>query len=244
MHTSYREAVEGLIDLPEAKGSGWLAVVDEVHTVSARQLRQLAAKFRIKPPTVQLPKNPVVFDYSAARSFFSDGWVPVDVTVDELMGVMPKGVVSWKAWRVGVSPKIVKAFEGGMATRVASTDGHCLSLVEDGGDKYLASILVERRIHVCHCREFGEKGFCQHLLVALFHFHEAILELWGDEASPPKPSERLESFRLAQQHQHRRTMLCNWLYYFTKECYAKLEFKAGRYRSAASIRKAIKQMGG
>ena len=241
---SFKDAVEGLIEFPEARGRGWLAVVDELHTVSVEQLRQLATNFRIKPPAVQLPKSPIVFDYNAARSFFSDGWVSVDVTVDELRGVMPKGVVNWKAWRVGVSPKIIKAFEGGMATKVTSTDGHCFSLVEDGGNKYLASILVKHKIHVCHCQEFGEKDFCQHLLVALFHFHEAILELWGDKASPPKPSEWLESFRLAQQHPHRRTMLCNWLYYFTKECYAKLEFKAGRYKSMASIQKAIKQMEG
>jgi hypothetical protein len=239
----YREAVEGLIELPEAKGRGWLAVVDEVRTVSAKQLRQLALEAPIKAPDIVLPRTPAVFDVEAARRYFSNSWVPVEVPVEELRAVMPGGVVSRRAWRVGISPLIVDVFEGGMMAKLTSVgEGLCLALAEDGADKRLATISVERKIHVCHCAEFAEKGFCKHLLLATFHFHEAILDRWGKLLSSPTPEEWLESFTLAQQHQHRRTMLCNWLYYFTKECYARLEFKAGKYRFQNSVKKAIRQM--
>jgi len=70
---------------------------------------------------------------------------------------------------------------------------------------------------------------------------EAILDRWGGLLASP-PDEWLKSFKLAQQHQHRRTMLCNWLYYFTKECYAKLGFVSGKYRFQNSVKKAIRQM--
>ena len=111
---SYRDAVEGLIELPEAKASGWLAVVDELHTVSARQLRQLALESPLKAPGIVVPKSARAFDVKAARRYFSDGWVPVEVPVEELRAVMPSGVVSRRAWRVGISPLIVEVFEGGL----------------------------------------------------------------------------------------------------------------------------------
>lgn len=239
---SFRDAVEGLIELPEAKASGWLAVVDELHTVSARQLRQLALEAPLKAPDIVVPKSARAFDVEAARRYFSDGWVPVEVSVEELRAVMPSGVVSRRAWRVGISPLIVEVFEGGLAAKLASVgEGVHLALAEDGAEKRLATVSVERKIHVCHCADFAEKGFCKHLLLAVFHFHEAILDRWGKLLASP-PEEWLESFKLAQQHQHRRTMLCNWLYYFTKECYARLEFKAGKYRFQNSVKKAIRQM--
>jgi hypothetical protein len=243
---SYSQAVEGLIDLPMAKGGGWLAVVDVVHTVSAKQLKQLALEAPLRAPDIVLPRTAAVFDVKAARRYFSNGWVPVKVSIAELKAIMPSSVVSERAWRVGISPLIVEIFDLGMTAKLTSvgrgSDALYLTLTEGEGGKYLATIYMERKVHVCHCNEFAEKGFCKHVLLGVFHFHEAILDRWGELLASPTAEEWLESFTLAQQHRHERVMLCNWLYYFAKECYAKLEFKAGKYRFQNSVKRAIRQM--
>jgi len=245
---SYEQAVRDLIELPEVKSSGWLAVVDEVRTVSVAQLRQLASDSPLTAPSIVFPRRPKVFDVAASKSYFSNSeWVPVKVTVSELRAIMPGGVVSDRAWRVGLSPAIADLFKEGMVARLAIVEVDCekicLALADE---KHLATIALERKLHVCHCAEFASKGFCKHILLGVFHFHEAILDRWGKllDQVPRSPSaaEWMESFRLAQQHMHRRIMLCNWLYYFIKDCYATLQFKAGKYRFQNAVKKAIKQM--
>lgn len=231
---SYSDAVEGLIEVPEVGGRGWLTVVDEVHTLSAEQIRQLTRGV-LSIPALRIIPTQRIFDEVAAKSFFNSlQWVPVFIPVEELREVM-RGVVSSEARRVALSPFLVSLLKGAdFEMKLVTVDGMILALERSsGGEENLAAIDLKQNAFACHCDEYEASSLCKHVLLAFFHVRDVILEGRADA------DEWREAFKRAQQHRHRRTMLSNWFYYFIKHCIAPSCFAFGKYESLSAVEKAI-----
>jgi hypothetical protein len=228
---SYRDAVEGIIEAPDVRGRGWLAIVDEVRTLSAEQTRQLT-RGALSIPALRIMPTRRIFNEAAAKSFFNSlQWVPVSVSIEELREVM-RGVVSSEARRVALSPFLVNLLK--LEVKLVTDDDMILALERSlGGEENLAAIDLKRKAFACHCDEYEASSLCKHVLLAFFHGRDAILEGRADA------DEWREAFKRAQQHKHSRTMLSNWFYYFIKHYIAPSCFAVGKYESLSAVEGAV-----
>jgi hypothetical protein len=158
-------------------------------------------------------------------------WNPTNIPLSELKNVMPSGVVSDNAERVGISQALINLFEEEMIVKVAVTGQRLLLLAEEDHQKYLATVDLEKKVFACNCPLYDGELPCKHVLLTICHYHDIIL---GRYASHKAHIWR-EALIKAQQHTHRQVMLCNWIYYFFKEFVSHLNLKAGRYEDLKAV---------
>jgi len=234
---SYSNLVEDLLDFDfqDEPARGWLAVVDEVHTLSAGELRSLS-QFAPRPLfNIDLAPTGLKFDEKMAKWFFAAtrAWRECyDVTLDELRSVMPPGVVSPKAERVAVWEPIMRAFNRNVVK--VSTAGNLLltAVTGSGVQQYLTCIDLRKRLFACSCPIYNHEDeterkrhiLCKHLMLSIYHHNQLILE-----ESRANFNDWSSSLKAAQSHLRSDVMIPNWLYYFIKKVFAKMGFEAARF---------------
>jgi len=246
----YRDLVEDLIEIEgEHRFTGWLAVVDEVHTLTAENLRSLSQYAPKQLFQIAVVPTGLRFDERMARWFFAATrtWRECEgVSVNELRAVMPSGVVSPNAKRVAVWEPIKRAFSRNVAK--VSTANNLLLTAITGTDvqQYLTCIDLEKMLFACSCPAYNADDenswkrhiLCKHLMLSIYHHHEILLEKSGED-----PREWISSLSAAQNHPHSDIMIPNWLYYFIKRVFAGMGFEAGRFENPIQVREVLELMG-
>jgi len=232
-------------DFQDELARGWLAVVDEVHTLSAGELRSLS-QFAPQPLfNIDLAPTGLKFDEKMARWFFAAtrAWRECyGVTLGELRSVMPLGVVSPKAERVAVWEPILRAFNRSIV-KVSTANNLLLTAVAGSGvQQYLTCIDMEKMLFACSCPAYNADDensrkrhiLCKHLMLSIYHHHEILLEKSGED-----PWGWISSLSAAQNHSHSNIMIPNWLYYFIKRVFASMGFEAGRFENPSQVREVL-----
>ena len=246
----YRDLVEDMIEIEGEHGfKGWLAVVDEVHTLTAENLRSLSQHAPQMLLNIRLVPAGLKFDGRMARWFFAATrtWRECGgISVDELRSIMPRGVVSRNAWRVAVWEPIKRALSRNVV-KVSAADNLLLTAVAgSGAQQYLTCIDLERMLFACSCPAYNADDedswkrhiLCKHLILSIYHHNEFILERSGFD-----PQEWVSSLSAAQSHPHYAVMIPNWLYYFIRNVFACMGFEAGRFEDPDRVREALALMG-
>lgn len=239
----YRRMVEGILELPDVELKGWLAVVNDVHTITVKELGQLSQFVPTPLFEVKLVEGDIKFDGRMAAWFFAatraweEKW---EVTLEELVATMSPGVVSEKAKRVAVWKPIERAFER-TVVKVTTTKDALFAAITGGEKDYLTCIDLKNRLFACSCPAFNNGGkrhaICKHLLLSIYHHNDALLEESGEETRSWR-----ESLSRAKNHPEKRIMLVNWLYYFIKNVFVRMGFKTGHYEDPNQVEKALELM--
>ncbi|OYT46582.1 hypothetical protein B6U84_00075 [Candidatus Bathyarchaeota archaeon ex4484_40] len=243
---SYSNLVEDLLDFDfqDEPARGWLAVVDEVHTLSAGDLRSLSQYAPHQLFQVDLAPTGLKFDEKMAKWFFAAtrAWrESYDVTLDELRSVMPPGVVSSRAERVAVWEPIMRAFNRNVV-KVSTAGSLLLTAVTGSGvQQYLTCIDLEKRLFACSCPIYNHEDeterkrhiLCKHLMLSIYHHNQLILEESGDSR------DWSSSLKAAQNHPRSDVMIPNWLYYFIKKVFAKMGFEAGLFKDPNQVEEVL-----
>ena len=243
----FRDLVDGVIEVCEVKAEGFLAVVDEYHTVGAEELKQLAQNVPQQLYTVKIAPTGLVFDEKFSRWFFAATreWREIDfLTVDDLRAAMPPKTVSRNANRVAVWGPILRAFDRTPA-KITKAGETLLTAVSGGEEPYLTAIDLENGVFACSCPAYNHEDenwrkrhlLCKHLMLSIFHHHSSILEACGRKAEPWE-----KSLKKCQRHPYSQAMLANWLYYFIKKVFAKLKLQAGRFEDWNAVDSALNSM--
>ena len=228
---SFKDLVDGVIEVCEVRAEGFLAVVDDYHTIGAEELKQLAQHVPQQLYTVKIAPIGPVFDEKFSLWFFAATrkWREIDfLTVDDLRATMP----------------ILRAFDRTPAkiTRVGET---LLTAVSGGEEPYLTAIDLENGVFACSCPAYNHEDenwrkrhlLCKHLMLSIFHHHSSILEACGRKAEPWE-----KSLKKCQRHPYSQAMLANWLYYFIKKVFAKLKLQAGKFEDWNAVDSALNSM--
>jgi len=247
----YRDLVEDLLEIQnEPVLAGWLAVVDEIHTVTAEELKALSQHVPEELLHLTIIPLGLKFDEDLARWFFAatKTWRECrGISVQELRRIMPLGVVSRNAKRVAVWDPLLRAFSRNVVKVSRAESALLTSVTGSGVQQYLTLIDVEKRLFSCSCPAYNtdnENNFkrhilCKHLLLSIYHHHSAILEESNED-----PKEWLRSLSAAKRHREHRVMLANWLYYFVKRVFAPMEFEASQFEDENQVREVLALMGG
>jgi len=246
---SYRDLVEDLIEIQdETAFRGWLAVVDEVHTLTAEDLRSLSQYAPKQLLQITITPTGLKFDEKMARWFFAATrtWHECEgVSVNELRSIMPPGVVSRNAKRVAVWEPIKRAFSRNVVKVSAANNLLLTAVTGSGVQQYLTCMDLEKMLFACSCPAYNADDnnsrkrhiLCKHLMLSIYHHHEFILE-----KSDEDPEEWISSLSAAQNHPHHTSMIPNWLYYFIKNVFAGMEFEAGRFENPDKVREVLALM--
>jgi len=245
----YRDLVKDLIEIEgEYRFTGWLAVVDEVHTLTAEDLKSLSQHASKQLPKIAITPTGLKFDEKMARWFFAatNAWYECDgVSIDELKTIMPSGVVSPNARRVAVWDPIRRAFSRSIV-KVSAANNQLLTAVSGSiARQYLTCIDLEKKLFACSCPAYNADDenswkrhvLCKHLMLSIYHHHELLLEKSGE-----KPGEWISSLSAAQNHPHHAVMISNWLYYFIKNVFAGMGFEASRFKNPSQVKKVLELM--
>jgi hypothetical protein len=244
--SGFKDLVDGIIEVDEAKAEGFLAVVDDYHTVNAEELKHLAQNVPQQLYTVKIVPTGLVFDEKFSRWFFAATreWREIDfLTVDDLKAVMPPKTVSRNANRVAVWGPILRAFNRTPA-KVTRAGKMLLTSVLGDEEPYLTAVDLENKMFACSCPAYNHEDenwrkrhlLCKHLMLSIYHHHPSILEAYGDNGSWEK------SLKKCQKHPHSQIMLANWLYYFVKKVFAKLNFQAGTFEDWDAVDSVLNTM--
>ena len=245
----YRDLVEDLIEIEgEQRFTGWLAVVDEVHTLTAEDLRGLSQYAPKQLLQITITSTGLKFDEKMARWFFAATrtWRECEgISISELRSIMPRGIVSPNASRVAVWEPILRAFNRNIVK--VSTAGNMLltAVAGSGVQQYLTCIDMEKMLFACSCPAYNADDensrkrhiLCKHLMLSIYHHHEVLLEKSGVD-----PREWISSLSAAQNHPHHMVMIPNWLYYFIKNVFAGMGFEAGRFENPSQVKKVLELM--
>lgn len=237
----FRSAVEGIIvfgEKPEKYG-GWLAVLEDVATLSHEEYERLR---RAAKPSIPVWLEPagITFNKSMATYFFNATrqWVDrPEVTVIELINMMPYGVVSKKARKVAVWRPIERALTN-VTARVTATDKYLLADIDGTTGRHVTCIDLEEKLFACTCPAYGDGTakrhvLCKHLMHSIYRHSEEILSYAGASG------EWIESLKSCQKHHHAHVLVCNWLYYFIKHVFADLSFQSARLLNPEEVREAF-----
>jgi len=191
------------------------------------------SELRLVPSQANLNK------IAAMKLFGRYGWIPTNIPLSELKNVMPSGVVSDNAERVGISQALINLLEEEMIVKVAVASQRLLLLAEEEHQKYLATVDLEEKVFACNCPLYDGELPCKHVLLTICHYHDIILERYASHEAHIWR----EALIKAQQHTHRQVMLCNWLYYFFKGFVSHLNLRAGRYEDLKAVGRLTTLMG-
>jgi len=248
----YSGLVENIIEVHESyELTGWLAVVDEIHTVTAEDLERLSWHVPDVLSEVSLIPTGLKFDEKMANWFFAatNSWrICEGVTVKELRAVMPPGTVSPRANRVALWTPIKRAFDRSVS-KVSKAGDALLTCISGGSKSHLTCLDLGNRLFACSCPAYNSKRenerkrhvLCKHLMLSIYYHNSSVLRRFS---MLKKESDWSRSLSLAQFHQHRNVMLCNWLYYFIKKIFAPLSFEAGLFKSQDQVNEILALMEG
>lgn len=110
----FKDLVDGVIEVFEVRAEGFLAVVDDYHTIGAEELKLLAQHVPQQLYTVKIAPIGPVFDEKFSRWFFAATreWREIGfLTVDDLRATMPPKTVNRNANRVAAWGPILRAFD-------------------------------------------------------------------------------------------------------------------------------------
>lgn len=229
----------------KGKFTGFLAVVDDYHTVRLERLRELASL----TPRIAVSLTPLNlrFDRGAAKWFFAATreWVETPIPVEELRRTMPPKTVSRKAERVAVWKPILRAFNR-IIIKVTKTGNLLLAAVPGSADTYLVTFNLNRKLYACSCPAYAQPRdvtwlrrhiLCKHLMLGIYHFHEEFLEMAGKNRA-----DWIRSLKACQQHRESQVMLGNWLYYLISKVFSELGFQAAKYVDRGEVERAIQTL--
>jgi len=225
-------------DVPEI--AAYLNVPNPLAEPPDAELRQLSRKASLTIPAVRLVSGQAVFNETVAKKLFGGSeWVPTNIPLSELKSVMPSGIVSDKAEKVGISHALNNLFEDEMVAKFTVVSQRLLSLAEEGRSKYLATVDLQTKVFACNCPVYDGKLPCKHVLLTIYHYHDILLKLYASH----EVDVWREALVKAQQHAHSQAMLCNWLYYFVKGFVSHLNLRAGRYEDLKAVERLVVFLG-
>jgi acetyl-CoA carboxylase beta subunit len=118
-----------------------------------------------------------------------------------------------------------------------------VTIIQGGKKEYLTCFDLKNKQFACTCDAFNATAekervrhlICKHLFRTIYHHYEAFTPL---KINNPW-NESLKEIEKTVNQKDKSVLLTNWLYYFTRHVFAKLEFKATTFKAVKSAEEAI-----
>jgi len=243
---SLHSEVSAQIKLPKAT---LLLTIDDVCPhIPLKTLRQITSNDATLAKMLQLEMGGLIFDENLSKQFFSStGWRTASafgstISITDLNTLMPPGVVSGRAHSAAVWYPILSAFDRGIG-RTTMIQDKLVTIIQGGKKEYLTCFNLKNKQFACTCDAFNTTAekerirhlICKHLFRTIYHHYEAFTPL---KINNPW-NESLKEIEKTVDQKDKTVLLTNWLYYFTRHVFAKLEFKATTFKTVKSAEDAI-----
>jgi hypothetical protein len=228
-----------------------LTIDDVCPHIPLKTLRQVTTSNGDLIQMLGLTQDPVIFDETFVKWYFSSSrWETAkshgsSLDVDALLQVMPTGTVSNRAHHVCVWAPIIRAFERnvGHATMV----GNKIVTIVSGDTDALTCIDLQKKSFACTCSGFNSDdederkrhALCKHLLRSVYHHYEAIFSVLEPTTNLNPWTTSLSTIEQYPLEADRKVLITNWLYYFVRRAFTKLELHLARFEDLEAATQAI-----
>jgi len=229
-----------------------LLTVDEICPhIPLKTLKQITTSDEELAQMLRMTGGNAVFNENVAKAFFATHrWGSANnyggsVTVDVLKRIMPSGVVSDRAHHVSVWDPIMRAFEKNVG-KTTMVENKIVTIVS-GESENLTCVDLENRQFACTCPNFNSDKddkrkrytLCKHLLRTIYHHYEAIFSELEPTTNLNPWTRSLTEIEQYGNEEGKRVLMANWVYYFVRHVFTKLELSSSRFEDVETAKKAV-----
>jgi len=205
----------------------------------------------------ELAPRKYVFTKEFAKWFFaSTRWKPAktigsNISVEVLRRVMPPRVVASKARYVGVWDPILRAFDRSVGKTVLIEE-NIVTILVGGQQPVVTCFNLRDKLFACSCPAYSDTSrgenwlkrhlLCKHLLKTIYHHYKLLARsLSKEELEPWNASLSYIESRFPRV-EDKTALITNWLYYFTRKVFSKLNFRSAFFKNPQLTQRAVRKL--